>query len=177
VAPHPSLFEACPLAVERLNDLPPILRDDPDIRAVIYADAKETERQEAVLDQLLDEVFPQRATEVGLPLHEVLLRLTIAPPGMSLPKRRVRMTGVGWQDAVTLLLGTNAWSYREHDPADPTSPDPYVLRIAIPFSAGEFDFTRARALIRRVTSAHLELEIVSTAHFVLGSSELGVDSL
>lgn len=189
MAPTPELFAACTRAVSMLNDLPPVLREEPDIRAVIYADARETDRQEALLDALRAEFFPQTATPaLGLPLFETLLRLTVAAPGLSQSQReaavlgafrklRGRMTGAEWELGVSLLLGTNVWSYQEHVPGDASTPAAYVIRITVPFDPTTYDLNRARALIRQITSAHLDLEIVSSVGFPLGTGQLGVDAL
>lgn len=188
MAPLEYLFDASPKAVEKLAELPPILRNDPDIRAVIYADAKEAERQVTTLDALRLEFFPQWATEVGLPWWEGLFRLPIAPAGVIVVKRRETvvgasrrlnrdMTGVDWQEAVTLILGTSSWSYVEHDPADPTTPPAYVIRIVLPLDPAAYDYPRAEALIRAQSPAGWDFVLTYDAGFVLGESQLGEEAL
>lgn len=168
-----------------LEDLPPILRWDPDIRAVIYADAKETERQEQTIDALIREFFPATMTWVGFGLDERLLRL---PPIGTDGQRRDAITaarrrlgrlrgGLDWKDAVTLIVGSTSWSYAEHDPADPTSPDPGVIRIFLPFDPADYDYLRVETLIRVQSPAGWDFVVSPDEGFVLGGGLLGESPL
>lgn len=186
--PSAAAFESCPLAVEHLNDLPPFLRDDPDIRAIVYCHAKEAERQEQRLDELLAELFPQSATEVGLPWWETLMRITVEPEGLTVEERRETVIaylrklrgeagGEEWIANVTSLIGPT-WSYVEHDPDDPTSsPPPYTVRVSVPFEPGVGEFAATERLIREITPAHLDIELVYSGGFLLDIGELDEQTL
>lgn len=186
--PSAAVFNTCARAVAMMGDCPPILRDVPEIRAVIYGDAMETDRQLETLDALQQEMFPQRATEVGLPWWERLFRLSPGPPGYPLYKRQEQAqgaaarlnqepTGVSWQEDLTLILGTSSWSYVEHDPADPTTPPAYVIRIVLPFDPADFDYLRAESLIRAQSPAGWDFVLAYDAGFELGESLLGEEPL
>lgn len=186
--PSWAVFQTSPRAMEMLGDVPPIMREVPEVRAILYGDAKETERQEATIAALRAEMFPQTATAVGLPWHERLFQLTQAPPGLTEAERQdtvlgaaLRLnqdpTGADWEDGVTLILGTTAWTYREHDPADPTTPDPYVIEIVLPFSPANFDYGRAETLIRAQGPAGWDYVLTYVEGFELGESQLGEEPL
>jgi hypothetical protein len=187
--PSRAIFDACDRAVERIREIPPRLRDDPDIRAAIYADAMETLRQEAALDALAREMVPQTATApLLLRAWEVIYRVAQAPAGFTEAQRQDTVlgaarrliqdpTGVDWQDAVTLILGTTAWSYEEHDPSDPTTPAAYVIEIILPFDPAIYDYPRAEALIRAQSPAAWDFILTYVGGFELGESQLGEEAL
>lgn len=119
-------FVLHPRAGLALASLPPVLQEDPDVRAVVYAQAREAERQEAQLDDLLAQLDPARATEEGLTWFETLLNTTVSPPGKTVAQRRAtvvnRMSrvagepaGSGWETAVAEVLGVlgTDWDYAE----------------------------------------------------------------
>lgn len=187
--PSAAVFETSPLAVEHLNDLPPFLHADPDIRAVIYCHAKEAERQEATLRALQRELNPLTATEVGLPWWETLLRLTVDPPGWTVQQRRDTVIaylrksrssphGQDWVANITDLVGPS-WTYSEHDPDDPAnSPAEYTVRVTLPWEPAAGEFIRTEALIRAKTPAHLDVELTyDTGGFPLDIGGLDVDAL
>lgn len=123
--------------------LPPFEQQSVDIQAALDACAMELDRLDTRLIEVRDAFFPQRAEEYLL-LWEAFLGLPVAPPDKTLEQRQVTVlsfmqawataaTGIGWQEALNNLIGTG-WSYREHDPGDPSSPDQGVIEISLPYS-------------------------------------------
>lgn len=174
MAPSPANFLACPRAVEMLEDLPPFLREDPDVRAVIYCFGREAERQELTLDVLLQQFFPQTATSLGLPWWETLTELTVAPMGAADEDRQATVVaflrrlvsalgGLDWVDAVTTLVGSG-WTYEE-------LPN-YTIRINLPFPPDGDRYAQTERFIRGLTPAHLDLVVGFTGGFLLDGSQL-----
>lgn len=187
MAPLRALFEANATAVEMLGDVPPFLHGDPDIRAVIYCHAKESDRKRTTLDHLRRQFFPQHADELGLPWWEKLLRITVAPVGWTVEQRRAAViahlrranattSGLSWAQTVTTFVGPG-WTYAEHDPDDPGSPPPYTIRVTLPFSPGSSPYAQIEALLRDITPAHLDLALIYEEGFELDSSQLDQEGL
>lgn len=121
--PDPALLTALGRAM--LDDLPPILRSDPDYRGVIHAGARELELLAERVDELRRQFFPQHA-DVLLHAWESHHQLPTAPAGLSIEERRDILLahllklrgasgGVDWVQQVTELVGPS-WRYREHMP-------------------------------------------------------------
>lgn len=170
-----------PLGQEWREELPVVLRDSPDHLAVLHSVCREIERCEAAIETVRDQFFPTRATLL-LGVWERLLGLTAEPEGVSLEDRRLLVlvylrkmrnqgSGTEWQQIVTRLVGPS-WSHQEHDPADPDSPPADTLRVTLPFPPTSSVYARIERLLGIITPAHLDLEVVYDAGFVLDESQL-----
>jgi hypothetical protein len=176
-----------PLGLDMLSRLPEVFTDDPDMRAVIHCYAKEADRLREFAEQVRAQFFPATATEVGLPLWELSLNLTVAPDGKTVDDRRLIVlaylrgigasgTGADFEDTLDLLVP--GWAYDEHDPGDPTLPVPiYTLRVLFPYGAGSSDFRRAEDLLRLIIPANLDLIVSSVAGGLLDDMQLDEDVL
>lgn len=122
-------FVLHPRAQAMLDSIPPVFREDPDVRAILYAQGREAERQEAQLDDLLVQLDPAQATDEGLDWFETLLKTAVSPPGKTVSQRQGtivnRMSrvagepaGSGWETAVSEILGVLGvdWDYAEYVP-------------------------------------------------------------
>lgn len=182
MAPTQAVWDAHPEAQAMLNELPPILRNDPDIRAIIYCQAREGKRTEATVDAQIAESFPQKATALGLPWWESLVRVTIAPSGQTIAQRQntvVAMlqklantpSGLDWIDNVTALVGAG-WTHAEHDPSNPASPPANTIRINLPTPPSSSLYAQVERLLREITPAHLDIELFYAGGFLWDRSQL-----
>jgi hypothetical protein len=130
-----------------LDMLPPFMQNSADIQAVLDACAAEYDRLEALRLKVLDNLWPQTAEE-WLALYERWLGLSEAPLEKTLAARRNTVlawlqglsgsgTGADWVENMNDLIGTG-WSYEEHDPGDPGSPDANVVLIRLAFTTEIF---------------------------------------
>lgn len=181
MAPTDAVWAAHPRAQQMLEEIPPFLHADPDVRAVIYCYAREAERKEATLDGLIAEFFPRTATSLGLPLWEALLRITQAPSGATDATRRNTVEaylqklsggaeGSDWVANVTKLVGPG-WTYEEHDPANPSSPPNYTVRVYLPYAPSSGLYSQLEQLLRDITPWHLDLELFYTGGFLWDVSQ------
>lgn len=186
MAPTDALIAASPLATRYITDIPMVLERDPDIRASLYAQAKEVERLDAHVERLRRNLFPQTADEIGLLWWESMLGLTIEPPGLTVDERRqivlafyrvsgLEGTGLAWEASVTRFVGAG-WTYREHEPAV-GSPAAYTIQITVPFPPGSAGYARLRSLLALITPANLEIFVSSADGFILDESGLDVEVL
>lgn len=127
-----------------LEDLPPFLQQSYDIQACLDVVARELDRIETAKDLLRNNFWPSIGTDF-IELYELLLSLSVDPPDKTLTQRQNTVlafyesiksqgTGLEWQAQITKLIGTG-WSYAEHDPDDPGSPDAYIIEMTIPFTS------------------------------------------
>lgn len=143
----PPVVQAIPQAAvlppDLLSDLPPFERDSFDIQAVLRAIGNELARLEAARQDLISNFFPLSADSL-LHFFEQMLGLPADSPQLALATRQTNVqafmqqlkssgTGLEWEASITKLIGTS-WTYREHDPADGTSPPAYTVLIRLPFS-------------------------------------------
>lgn len=179
--PDPSLLT--PLGQAMLAQLPPAVRGSIDYMAVIHAYAKEIETVEAAIEQVRAQFNPMTADTL-LPAWEVEVRLPVGGlPGQTLEQRRAAVVGRlskpfsgqgrDWERAITAMVGPG-WSYLEHDPANPSSPAPGVIQVTIPWASGTGQFTGLVTQIRDITDAHLQVEVLSSAPFLLDESQMDV---
>jgi hypothetical protein len=165
MAPLPELITD--LGWRMLEDLPPFLREDPDVRGVIHCYAKETERVEGAITDVGLQFNPLTATELGMPFWEVLLKLPESPPGTLLEVRRERVIDRyealdgdpsirNWIERVTARLGTGAWTWLEN------TPDPQSMRIGVPYESGTAIWEKALVILREETPSEQALSFVET---------------
>lgn len=176
------------LGWQMLDQLPPIVRDDPTIRAIIHVQAREAERRQATIAEVRDQLFPQRAT-IGLQFWEAMLGIEPNPAGQSYTERgqtvlgylsAVRNSGRGrdWEAAVTRFIGSNSWSYEEYDPDNPTaSPPPDTIRVTLPYTPGSAGYHQAVAFIRAISPAKDDFIFTFSGGLLLDASLLDQDTL
>lgn len=176
------------LTRQHLNELPPVIAEDPDIQAVVQVYALEAERLSARLDLLRANLFVQTADELGLPFLERQLRITVNPVGQTVVQRRetilallkaVKASGEGsdWVRLVDGFVGQAGWTYQEHVEGDPTSPPMYTVRVNLPFAPSGNAYEQVRSRIREVTPAHIALVFSSTGGFLLDQSQMDQEIL
>lgn len=185
MAPRRDLLEATPLAMQWLDDLPPILREEPDVQAIYYCAAKEFERLAVVREDVRRQLNPATATR-GLKFWEQLLRLPVGvgtneSRQLAIIARMARLqadpSGRDWVHRVQARLGANVlWSYLENIPGNPTSPAPQTLRISLPYGVNTEQFRSARAAIREETASELAITYTAQAGFLWDVSLWDVDT-
>lgn len=174
--PHPDAITA--LGHQLLDDLPPRVREDPDIKAVVHCYAKESERQQEMAERVRDNLMVRRIDELGIPWWERLYKLP-DPGGMNTEERRSRVVARAARTAprvsagefvedMNALVGSGSWSYEEEYPA---------IRVATAFAPGSEAYLRLEAQIRGLTSfpAHLDIILESAEGFILDQSQLDQD--
>lgn len=173
-----------------LEQIPPILSEDPDVKAVLHVYSKEAERLASTLASLRLEMFPLTATALTMGIWEASFNLQIAPPGLTLTDRRQLVLtyaqsmlqggdGADWVATVESLVGTG-WSYDEHDPDDATlnlTVPIYTVRVLLPFPANTAQYERARQLVQAITPANIHLILSSSSGFFLDAGQLDADIL
>lgn len=180
--PSQAAWDAHPEAQAQLETLPPVLHNDPDIRAIVYVQAREAQRMEDTLDDLIAQFFPQHATELGLAWWEALVRTTRAPLGATVADRRATViallqkmnsspAGTDWVANISLLAGAG-WVYEEHIPGNGSSPPENTVRITLPFPPTSTLYALTEVLIGEVTPAHLDVILAYTGGFILDASQL-----
>lgn len=185
MAPRLDLLQANARAMQWLEDVPPVLREDPDLQAIYYCSAKEAERLEARIEDVRAQLNPLTATEAGLAIWEPLIRLAAAPGGTVETRRtavvgRIRSlagdpSGRDWIRRVDAIVGL-PWTYEEHIPGDGTTPPAQVLRIFLPWAASNPSWAQAVRLIREETPPELGIQYVSSEGFLLDVSHMDVDA-
>lgn len=122
-----------------------------------------------------------------LSIWERMLGLSENPAAMSLAERRDRVvafarkragqaSGLAWEEGVSALIPAG-WSYEEHVEGDAGTPAANWLRVFLPFGSTQSTAEDARKLLRSMTPAHLELEIVYGEGFIIGVDQLGIEQL
>jgi hypothetical protein len=131
--------------VRLLDELPPFLASAADMQAVLDVLMREVQRIDDAKAATRANFFATTA-DSWLALYEILEQISVDPPDKTTDQRRtsviaflrrmkVRGTGLGWEAAMTDLLGAD-WSYEEHIPGDPTSPPANTINIQIPWTGG-----------------------------------------
>lgn len=165
------------LGLEMLGEIPPWMRDDPDIRAVVHCHAKETERQQEMAAAVRDDCIPLRAGSRGLAWWEQYFGMTIEPVGQTEEQRRTAIlgrikrepplgSGLSWKAMLTSMIG-EGWTYEEF-------PEDAKIRVEIPYPPGSevFEIVSAQLPLLPSWPCHLELELGSAKGFVLDLSDL-----
>jgi hypothetical protein len=173
-----------PLGWEMLRDLPPVLEEDPHYRAVIHAYAWEVDLLQDRVNRLIAALQPATEDELGLPLWEALLHLS--PSGSRQSRSRVVQSNIqrvggategrDWEDAVTKLIGPS-WTYREHQAGVTGTPPAYTVRVILPYPPTSDRYGDVRRLLREITPAHLDLEVIYEGGFLVDYSQLDLEIL
>lgn len=171
--PDPALIT--PLGWELLGELPPRVFEDPDIRAVVHCQAKESERQRELAARVRDNFIPARLDELGLPWWERLYLLS-DPTGLTEVQRRERVlvrtrqtqprvSSREFKEDMDDLIGEGNWKYEEEYPA---------IRVSVPFKPGSEAFLQLEDLIRNLPTfpCHLDVILETIEGFVLDQSLL-----
>lgn len=164
--------------VDLLDEVPPFEQGSAEIQAVLRAVGNELLRIETAREALINNFFPGTA-DVLLPLFEEMLGLPVNPPASLAQRqslvlatmRRLKGEGRGldWQATITQLVGGAAWSYQEHDPANPSSPPANTVAIQIPQAAAGIGWP----FIRDLTPAHLAITEGYSDGFFVGITNIG----
>lgn len=182
MAPTKALFLASTLAGEMIDDIPPHYREDPDVRAVIYAYAKETELKRARIDEVRRQFFPPTA-DVLLGVWEATLKMTVEPVGKTIPERQALVgeaflralsgdSGEEWEEALLAQAGAGT-TYEEFDPQVPSNTvPPYTIRITVPFAPSSDTFARLERTLGRLVPANTDIILQSGAGFLVDISQL-----
>jgi hypothetical protein len=161
-------------AQKLLADLPPYLQDSPEAQAVEQALGNELARVEDVARRLGSKMLPHAADDEfrTLGLWELLLGLSVEPPGIALADRqslvlaafraRHATSGAEWENLITTALGTGAWTYTENND--------YSITLLLPRSSTAYTIGAVQALAQRVTPAHVRLVASFTDGFVVGKN-------
>jgi uncharacterized protein YmfQ (DUF2313 family) len=173
----PSFDSLTPLGQRMLREIPPWLRDDPDVKAVLHSMAKSKEAIRAAAQQIRDDLIPIRASSRGLGWWELYYGLPVEPEGLSEEARRGIVlghiareppisSGASWQEQVTALIG-GGWEYEEH-----TTTAKVTIKVPFPPSSDMFLLAENRIPLLPSWPCHLEPEVVSMEGFVLDLSLL-----
>lgn len=186
MAPREDLIT--PLGWAMIDSLPPILREDPDYRALMHCAAREIERVEATIEDVRTQLIPVNATDLGLQAWEHLLRLPVAPSGETIEVRQITVAnrlaalggdpaGTDWVRRMNRRLGNVAWSYEEHQPGVGGTPAAQTLRIRLPFVVNSEPWNQAVKAFREETPSELALTFLGEGGFILDASQLDLDTL
>lgn len=164
---------------ELMEMLPGYYEGNVHMEAVQHVIGAELERVEAFLNDVVLGFFPGRATDTYgmLSLWEVIFGLPVKPAGATGVQRQAALKsairarrvgrGVDWEAAVSLNLGTTGWDYVEN------APTVYHITVFMPYEEGSYGAGVVRALLRRITPAHIALDFGYGAGFLVGISAVG----
>jgi hypothetical protein len=168
--------------LERVDDVPHFLRDDPQVRGLLDVMQRELDRVETLIENIRLQWFPQfTVTDPFLRMWEFNLGMPVAPPGLTDDQRallitthrrkRTTATGSDWVATLNEAFGAGVWDYTE-DYA------PYTVRLIIPYGSTDITALGILALARQITPAHLDLVVTYSAGgaggFIIGVSPIGV---
>jgi hypothetical protein len=162
-----------------LLELYPVrFREDPQILALVHAEAREQERIEQAMSDLAAAVAsPANATAETIGSWERMLGLSVNV-AVPLVDRRVR--AAAYQVALR-RSGTGSWweetLQRIAPGATYAEAGSGVVNVELPFSALTPGFAQASGLIRRVTDEHIALNFTSSLSFRMDIGKLDDDIL
>lgn len=149
--------------LDLLDTLPRYYHQDRNVLAVLDVLGRELARVEAFMQAFMTGYFPQVADDsLGLlSVWEAILGLPIAPEGQSVADRQAAVlsairkrksgTGADWVENVDTILGRGSWTYEEN------TPGAYQLTVLIPYDPESYRAQQARALLREITPAHMQI--------------------
>lgn len=171
----PSPAALTDLSRDLLDDLPPRVVEDPDIRAVIHCFAKESERQRALAERVRDNLIPARVDSLGLPWWERLFRLP-DPSLLTEAERKAlvlsrsqqtapRVSAKAFSEDMDALVGSGSWEYEEDYPA---------IRVKVPYAPASDAYERLEKGIRQLATfpCHLDVILENVDGFLLDQSQL-----
>ena len=164
--------------LDLLREVPPFERGSAEIQAVLRVVGNELLRIETARQALISNFVPSTADAL-LPLFEEMLGLPVSPTAdLALRQSLVLATmrrlkgegrGLDWQATITQLVGGAAWSYQEHNPANPSSPPANTVAVQIPQAAAGIGWP----FIRDLTPAHLAINEGYSDGFFVGITNIG----
>lgn len=164
--------------LDLLREVPPFEQGSPEIQAVLRVVGNELLRLEVARQALIYNFFPATADAL-LPLFEQMLNLPVSPTAaLALRQSLVLATmrrlkgqgrGLDWQATITQLVGGGAWTYQEHNPANPSSPPANTVAVQIPQAAAGIGWP----FIRDLTPAHLAINEGYSDGFFVGITNIG----
>lgn len=180
----PNVYQDCiakgePRALRMLDYLPPYFQEDPTIKALVCAYAKELSRIQAKAEALRQGAFPDQADLRTLAYYEKLFGLSNT--ALSIDNRRLDVlahmrkrkvaTRFDWQTALATFIGAG-WTYSEG------APGTFNILLTTPVDPTGTQTALIAAYARAITPAHLNL-IVNGAYgnFKVGISFIGIDPL
>lgn len=171
--------------LERVEDVPYFLHDDPQVRGLLDVMQRELDRVEALIENIRLQWFPQfTITDPFLRMWEFNLGLPVAPPGLTDEQRALLITthrgkrqvatGTDWVAALNEAFGAGVWDYTEDYL-------PYTVRLVIPYGSTDITALGILALARQITPAHLDLLVTysagSAGGFIIGVSAIGTGKI
>lgn len=164
-----------------LEDLPPYLGSDPSTQAVLDPVGIELQRLEDQMVRLRTKMLPQNADDEfrTLGMWESLMGVAVEPAGVSVTARRnlivshlrKRLSGASsdWVANVTEVLGS-IWTWQ-------LGPGPYAITVHISYASGTVTAGQVADLLRDMTPAHIDLHVGYGEGFLVGISQIGIESL
>lgn len=183
----PALAALTPLGRRMLARYPPFVRDVPEFIAINHACARLLEEVAGLVEQVRRQSSP-RLADIMLREWEAVFGAPIEPAGTSVEQRQLaavayarRLRGVPygltWLDKIALLVGPG-FTPSEHDPHNPATPAANVVRVTIPFAPGSGRYVQLLSVLREITPAHLDIQLVYDADaFLLDFSLLDLQEL
>lgn len=180
----PAVDRITDLGWQMIEDLPPILRDDPDTQASLHCQAKEAERMDAAAREVAAGFNPLTATNLTLPIWERVMHLPPGPPDEGLRRARVvarwrslqgNPSGRSWIERLNERIGIS-WAYEEHIPGDAGSPPAQTLRITLPVQPGP-NLAEKERIFREETPSELALIFTTGEGFLLDLSQMDVETM
>ena len=157
-----------------LDTMPPYEADDEFIPDLVNAMAKEFQRIQDFITEVIEQLRPQNADDEWgiLALYERLAGLPVEPE-VSLAARRARVLaaiarnrglgiGEGWAELITLLLNSGGWTEVENEK------DQYELEITVPFPSTSYQAGGLKDMLSRITPAHIRIGVVFSDAFLVG---------
>jgi Uncharacterised protein conserved in bacteria (DUF2313) len=160
-----------------LSHLPPYFWEDAMVLQTIDAVGRELARLESRMLDVRHRLYPQNSDDrYGiLGMWEDLLGLPVNPSEVAVEDRRAAVlahvrtrrqpSGAEWVATMSTLLG-GGWTHQE-------GPGDYTVTILIPYDPASYTTGRTRDLARRITPAHLVIEVGFLGGFLVELSDVG----
>jgi hypothetical protein len=169
-----------------MDMVPPVLWDVPLYHAVYDSLGDQYEMLHDAIDLLHKNTIPYSAEEY-LSLFEAQLGLTIEPEGLTLEQRKEIVTtfmqravldgsGLDWIAAADRLI-EGIWVYETHETGDAGSPPAHVIIVRLPYTSGSIMAQIAEVLLRSITPAATQINVVYNEGWLLDVSQLDNDLL
>lgn len=163
-----------------LGMMPPFHTEDPHIVGIVDSLGREAANAETAIEATSLLFFPMRMKD---PAHFAIWEYALdlpTDPAIPLHNRRNAIinrmrsfatagAGYNWVNAVSALV--DSWSYEENEP------DGYMIRIRTGYDSDSVQARQLIELVRSITPAHLDVVYEFGDGFILGASQLSVDTL
>lgn len=168
-----TIYTESPRLERMLETIPPFYRNDPVVRGLLNAEAKELDRLEEALLAVQLIPFPRRS-EKFLSLWEQFFDIPIEPEESITVRQNLVLRefqriaqvtyGIVWEERLGAAIG-GVWTYEE---------DEGIINIILPYSEGAGKTRFITNYARAITPAAWEIHVFFAEGFILGVSELGV---